>query len=151
MAANLGLPSGDKGSFQVGLNYDLIVLDDFRNGTTRLNEKLRKRTTHSVLLQTNFSLSNSISVEGFIPWIRQERLIKNSGDFVYTQGIGDAVLLLKLRITRASSFRNLTVGFGSKFPTGSYIQKNNKLEHYSSVFAKIARHLCKVIKPSDDK
>lgn len=123
MSSNLGLPAGSVGALQLGLNYDLNVLKTYKTGTMEL-DRLRKRTTHSVLFQAGYTFTNWFSVEGFLSWVRQERIILSSEDFQYTQGIGDAVILFKIRPTPINSPTTIQLGIGPKIPLGSSDERN---------------------------
>lgn len=117
LSGNIGMPINDESKWQVSLNYDLNVLKTIKDGTTKLDDNTRRRTTHSVLGQVGYTISEKFSVESFFSFIRQERKITPIGqpeNFVSTDGIGDAVVLLKYRF-----IKNFQIGVGLKMPLGS--------------------------------
>ena len=128
LSNNLGLENQGKGFFQIGINYDFNNLNTLNFGTTSLNDNSRKRITHSVLLNTGYSITNRLSVEALLTWVNQRRVIHQFGniDLQQTQGIGDAVVLAKYefpKILGASS--NASLGIGAKIPIGSFDETNN--------------------------
>ena len=117
MSGNIGMPASNKGTLQFNINYDLNNLQTFKDGRNTVNDRTRERQTHSVLFEFGYSITERLSVDGFFSFVRQERDIEtrpNERDFTYTQGIGDAVFLLKYRILKP-----LTIGYGVKAPLGS--------------------------------
>ena len=117
MSGNLGMPLSEVGTIQLNLSYDLNNLRTLKQGTTKLESDYRQRQTHAVLLEFGYSLSERFSVDGFFSFVRQERLIQNPGtpeNFTFSQGIGDAVVLLKYRL-----LERLVIGYGIKAPFGS--------------------------------
>ena len=117
MSGNIGLPSSEKGTWQFTANYDLNVLETLKTGTTTLDDRSRRRETHAALIEAGYTFSDKWSVDLFLSFVRQERTINQRGfseDFVYTQGIGDGVLLVKYSVTP-----NLTAGIGLKMPIGA--------------------------------
>ena len=111
MSANVGLPVSDAGNWILSLNYDLNVLSTLKSGTRTLDDDRQKRATHSLLVQAGYIINNRLSIEIFASVVRQERNIRRLNqagyDFVATNGLGDAITLLKYRV-----IRNLQVGFG---------------------------------------
>ena len=97
LSNNLGLENQGKGFFQIGINYDFNNLNTLNSGTQKLNDNSRKRTTHSVLLNTGYSFSSRFSIEALMTWVNQRRIIDQFGniDLQETNGIGDAVFLAK--------------------------------------------------------
>ena len=117
MSGNIGLPTSNRGTFQFTLNYDWNVLETLKAGSETLDDRTRRRETHALLFEGGYSFTDRLSLDLFLSFVRQERTINQPGlpqDFVATQGLGDAVLLLKYAV-----LRNLTAGFGMKLPTGA--------------------------------
>ena len=116
MSNNVGLPSADKGVLQVNLTYDWNNLQNLKSESSSLNDNSRQRETHSFLLELGYSITDRLSIDLFIPIIRQERTITSTFgnvDFDKTQGLGDIVILPKY------SFNDkITIGAGIKIPTG---------------------------------
>ena len=117
MSGNLGMPLTDVGTFQLNLSYDLNNLKTLKQGSKKLDDDYRQRLTHSVLLEFGYSINERISVDGFFSFVRQERRIQNPGsraNFTKSEGIGDAVLLIKYKI-----LEGFALGYGVKAPFGS--------------------------------
>ncbi|MEM9324523.1 MAG: hypothetical protein AAGA85_02660 [Bacteroidota bacterium] len=117
MSGNIGLPAANKGTWQFSLNYDLNFLETLKAGSEVLDDRSRRRETHSLLLESGYSITDRLSVDLFLSFVRQERTINPIGlpqDFVATQGLGDAVVLIKYAI-----WPKITAGFGMKLPTGA--------------------------------
>ena len=129
LSNNLGLATLEKGSFQIGLHYDYNNLNTLNSGTQKLNDDSRLRITHSVLLNTGYSLTNNLSIEGLFTWVNQRRKITQFGNenLDQTSGIGDAVLLLKYNFKNILG-KNSTInlGAGAKLPIGSSTETNNQ-------------------------
>lgn len=125
---NLGLPASDAGTFQFALTYDLNVLKTLKTGRKTLEDDARNRKTHSGILEVGYSFTNKFSMDGFFSFVRQERTINQFGNtnFSATNGVGDAVLLLKYKIW-ASSGNNTVfqIGVGPKIPIGVTDKRNN--------------------------
>ena len=125
MANSLGLPIGESGSWQFSANYDLNLLRTLKDGTRTLNDDSRLRTTQSFLVSIGYNFNERFAVEGFMSYVRQERTITQTiaqqevEDFTYTQGLGDAAILVKYRLTPAQSKSVWQIGAGVKFPTGA--------------------------------
>ncbi|MEQ9289944.1 MAG: hypothetical protein RIG77_23650 [Cyclobacteriaceae bacterium] len=116
LSGNIGMPISEEGNWQFSLNYDLNVLNTLKDGTNTLSDNTRKRTTHSIMTQAGYTLNDRFSVETFFSFVRQERKITPIGQpatFTATDGIGDAVLLLKYQF-----LKNFQVGAGFKAPLG---------------------------------
>jgi len=97
------------------------------NGTQKL-DRSRKRATHSVILQTAYTFNQRFAVESFFSWVRQERTTFSSfgDDFTYTQGIGDAILLFKYRLSPIDARYLVQFGVGPKIPLGSSSETNSR-------------------------
>ncbi|TWO32191.1 transporter [Seonamhaeicola sediminis] len=124
LSNNIGLPLSEKGTFQFGLNYDFNNLNTLNAGSERLNDDTRLRTTHSVLLNSSFAVTNTLSVEGLFTWVNQRRIITSpfdgSRNLEASSGIGDAILLVKYNFPNLiSKDSDLTLGLGTKIPLGS--------------------------------
>lgn len=121
ISGNLGLPPGSMGTWQFSINYDLNVLRTLKEGTKVLDDQSRERITHSILFQAGYNISERLSADLFLSYVRQERTINQFGntDFVSTQGIGDAAFLVKYSFMdpETSSFL-MTLAAGPKMPTG---------------------------------
>jgi len=121
ISGNLGLPHGSNGTWQLSINYDINVLKTLKEGDKVLDDDSRERVTQSILFQAGYSLTSRLSADLFFSYVKQERTIRqfNNVDYASTNGIGDAVVLLKYSITDpVASKIVLTVAAGPKIPTG---------------------------------
>lgn len=128
ISSNLGLPVADAGILQVSLRYDLNDLNTLKSGTQTLEDDSRSRKTHSVLWQIGYSITARLSTDILFSWVKQERLIRQFGqtDFTQTNGLGDAVLLLKYRVWQAKrSASSFSTGLGIKAPVGAADLRND--------------------------
>ncbi len=117
MSGNIGLPATEKGTFQVTVNYDWNNLETLMAGSEKLNDKSRRRETHAILIEGGYAISERWSLDVFFSLVRQERTINQRGlseDFIHTQGVGDAVGLLKYKV-----IQGLNLGLGVKAPLGA--------------------------------
>jgi len=127
----LELPAGVAGSFQTALTYQFNTLDDVINESTPLEESLRRRFTHSLVLESNYGLSDSWAVSGLLSFIRQGRhnnTLTSGKEVLKVTGLGDAVVLVKYSPLKATLFsqRNLSVGAGPKIPLGDFRRRNKE-------------------------
>lgn len=122
LSGNIGMPASTKGTWQFALNYDYNFLNTFQSGTKKFDDKSQSRTTHSILYQVGFAPTERLSFDAFFSFVRQERSVTRNGteDFIGINGIGDAVFLVKYRITSLDSKRSLHLGIGPKIPLGAY-------------------------------
>ncbi len=120
LSGNIGLPAGEVGSWQVSLTYDLNTLRTLKSGSEKLDDRQRERKTHSVLFETGYTFSSKWSTDLFLSYIRQERLITVLGtQSTITNGLGDAVVLIKYRVTSEENVATWIIGAGPKIPLGS--------------------------------
>ncbi|WP_345005063.1 hypothetical protein [Snuella lapsa] len=71
LSNNIGLPILEKGSLQIGIHYDYNNLNTLNNGNEKLDDNARLRVTHSILINTNYALTNNFSIEGLFSWVNQ--------------------------------------------------------------------------------
>lgn len=129
LSSNLGLPSAEAGNLQLALTYDLNTLRTLKEGVSTIDDQSRNRKTHAVLWQMGYSFGRRFSVDALFSFVRQERTISNdlSQNFVMTEGLGDAVLLLKYRIWESQDLGSQwTLGVGSKFASGPADRTNDQ-------------------------
>lgn len=129
LSNNLGLPTLEKGSFQFGLHYDYNNLNTLNAGSDRLDDNSRLRITHSILLNSGYSITDNLSIEGLFTWVNQRRKITQFGNENLDQssGIGDAVLLLKYHFNNVFGENSaINIGIGTKFPIGSSTETNRQ-------------------------
>jgi hypothetical protein len=117
---NLGLPVSDSKTIQLALSYDLNILNTLKDGSAKLNDNARRRLTQSVLFQSGYVINKKWSMEMFISWIQQKRIINQFGNTNNTiaQGLGDWVILAKYNLLPKKGI-NWLIGAGPKIPTGS--------------------------------
>ena len=121
VAGNLGLGSGEKGSIQFQLTYDFNTLQTLMEGRRILVDDSRTRNTHSLLFESNFAFHQRWAASILLSGVRQERIIQTSNgekNLTASQGIGDAIFLLKYNVLSSSPFTQLSLGAGPKFPLG---------------------------------
>ncbi|MEO1054297.1 MAG: hypothetical protein AAFX87_26910, partial [Bacteroidota bacterium] len=92
-----------------------------KSGAERLDDGIRERQTHSVLLETGYTFNDRFSTDLFLSFVRQERRIFSpfGNNTTITNGIGDAVVLFKYRVTNINSRNTLLIGAGPKIPLGT--------------------------------
>lgn len=116
LSGTLGLPTGAKGSWQFNISYDLNLLRTLKIGTETLDDDSRLRTTHSGLVQVGYNFTDRLAADVLVSYVRQERTITQidrPSNFLATNGLGDAVLLLKYKVVEG-----IQLGVGTKAPTG---------------------------------
>ncbi len=120
VSSNLGLPASQSKTLQLNLSYDFNALNTLKTGTKVERSDERKRLTQSILLEAGYSFSSRFSVDAFLSFVRQERLILISDDLTATQGLGDAFLLFKYNVfQKEDGSTSLTLGLGPKVPLGA--------------------------------
>lgn len=127
LSNNIGLPSLQKGSWQIGMAYDYNNLNTLNIGKTNINDDSRLRITHSALLNFGYSITDKLAVEMLLSWVNQRRRISQFGSPTLdeTSGIGDAIVLMRYQLINNQT-DNFTVGIGGKLPLGSSTQRNSQ-------------------------
>lgn len=126
---NIGLSILDKGTSQIGINYDYNYLNTLNSGTEKLDDNSRLRVTHSVLLNLGYAFTNKLSFEGLFTWVNQRRRITQFGNenLDLTSGVGDAILLVKYSFANAIGKNSaVNIGLGTKIPIGSTTKTNEQ-------------------------
>ena len=127
LSNSIGLETTEKGTLQIGLNYDYNNLNTLNFESEKLNDNARLRITHSALVNIGYAVTNNFSVETLFTWVNQRRKISQFGnvDLDQTSGIGDAVVLLKYNFKNSLGKNSeLGIGLGSKIPLGSSTEKD---------------------------
>ena len=124
LLGSLELPATPHNTWQFVLSYDFNVLKDVVAGTQRLAEGSRRRTTHSLLWETSYGITSTLSITLLATAVQQERVItaaSTAASALRTRGVGDAVLLLKYALVPLTlpAQREITVGAGGKIPLGA--------------------------------
>ena len=100
MSNNLGFTVTDPGNWQFMIGYDLNVMNTLKSGAETLHENTRKRTTHSFMAQAGYTIVDWLSVDMFLPYVFQERILTpkdQAANVSSTSGVGDFVLMPKIR------------------------------------------------------
>lgn len=122
ISSNLGLSSRGSGALQFQVTYDYNALRDWFDNTDRRKRPNTDpiRTTHSLLLEINYDISNAFAVSTLFSLVRQERETPLSNSFTRNDGIGDAIVLLKYNFfhKNAESPLKINFGLGPKAPLG---------------------------------
>ena len=129
LSNNLGLEFSEVKTALIGISYDFNNLNTLKNDSETLDDDSRLRTTHSVLINTGYSFSEKLSVEGLFTWVNQRRIISQFGseNLDQTYGLGDAVVLARYKIiNNIKKNWSVNLGFGVKIPVGSSIETNDQ-------------------------
>jgi len=129
LSNSIGITSAAKGVFQLGIQYDYNNLNTLNFESRKLNDNSRLRITHSILINTDYAISDKFSVEGLFTWVNQRRLITQFGNenLDVTSGIGDAVILFKYNLKDIlAKNSSLNLGIGAKVPLGSSTKKSSQ-------------------------
>ncbi len=119
----------EKGTVQLGLNYDYNNLNTLNNGTDELNDDSRLRITHSVLFNIGYSITNNLSVEGLFTWVNQRRKISQfeNENLDQSSGLGDGIMLFRYNFSNfISANSEMNIGIGTKIPLGSSTESNDQ-------------------------
>ena len=116
LSSSVGLPIEEMGTLQLNFQYNWNHLARLKSGDKLLNDQLRQRDTHALLFASGYRFSQRFSLDFFGSIVRQERqILTHTGNrtFVFTQGLGDVVLLPKYHFNKT-----LVLGLGIKLPSG---------------------------------
>ena len=132
LLGSLELPAMPAGQWQLALTYEQNALRDVVASSTVLDDHFRRRTVHTLMLETSYGLTGRWSVSALLSMIRQNRSIQSPldpsvVDRLDTRGFGDAVVLIKYNVLplNMSTQRELAVGAGPKVPLGIYDLRSN--------------------------
>ena len=126
MSSHLGFENEEGGIFQFAINADFNILKSLYSESELLDDSDRRRTTQSFIFRSAYSIKNDLTLEAFIPFVRQTRRIYGvSGvNDESTLGIGDPILLLNYEVVKSPV--SLSFGSGIQFPLGSYTKRNSR-------------------------
>ena len=127
ISSNLGFASSDKNTLQYSISYDLNTLSQLFTEGERIDDDLRKRTTHSYLFRAHYSFSDRFSVEGLFSLVNQRRKIYDNQGDAFTEssfGLGDPVLLLLYNVLNGNL--TWTIGAGPQIPMGATDRRNSR-------------------------
>lgn len=130
LLGSLEMSSGTAGVLQFGLTYDYNSLQSVYEGSKWLDDQTRERLTQSALFEITYGVTNKLSVTGLLSFVNQSRTItplNQQQNEISTNGLGDAVLLLKYKLIEVNiiSQTELAIGLGGKFPTGKADIRDN--------------------------
>jgi hypothetical protein len=129
LTGTLGLGVAETGGMQLQLTYDHNMMRDLVSTSNLLDENNRERRTHAVLIEGNYGLSSRISIGAMLSFVRQERFVTGQDGLrrpEFTQGVGDAVLMLKYAVFSPLESRgwSLVAGAGPKIPLAATSKVN---------------------------
>lgn len=115
---------------QITLTYDFNSLKSILAGSRRLNDQIRKRSTHSGLLELTYGMTDNLSVTGLFTYVNQRRAISSSlgtRDIISSLGAGDALILVKYELISQNLINQTQLAFGAgpKIPLGKSDLTNN--------------------------
>ncbi len=129
LSNSIGLPVSGKGAFLLGLSYDYNYLNTLKSGNDVLDDRVRERTTQSLLLNLGYTITRDLSVEALFTYVKQERIISIFGNVNKdgSNGIGDGVILFKYNFNELFKKNNLLrIGLGTKIPIGATDKKSDQ-------------------------
>ncbi len=123
MGSNIDLPASEAGVWQWMISYDLNVLRTLKDADKILDDDTRERLTQAWLFQVGYAFNSRWAVDAFIPYVRQQRTIRQIGlseTFTSTRGVGDPTVLVKFKAATLNKGKGeWWVAVGPKFPLGA--------------------------------
>lgn len=71
LSTNLGLPPGDKGTWQFNLYFDQNVLRTLKEGSNELRDNYRERITRSILTEVSYGFTERIVADVLMSYVNQ--------------------------------------------------------------------------------
>lgn len=134
LLGSMELGTTKAGFWQLALSYRFNTLDDLYLGTQPISENFRQRRTRSVAAEINYGLGRGLTANTLVTFVQQERTIQPafSGgveDIVRIRGLSDIILMLKYSLLTPNivSQRELSLGAGAKFATGTHNERRNNI------------------------
>ncbi len=124
ITGSIRISSIDSKQWNINVIADYNYISDLFIENEKIDEDLITRATNTILLQTNYGISDKLSVSVIIPYIDKWEKTSNS-DKSGRSAIGDLSLLLQYSILNNTSF-SVIIGSGIKFPTGATQLKNEE-------------------------
>lgn len=130
LLGSLEMSSGSVNLLQFGFTFDVNSLQSVYDGSEWLDDQTRERLTRSALFEVTYGINNRWAITGLFSFVNQNRNINsfnNNTDEVSTNGLGDALFLLKYKLVQPNIVNQteLAIGAGLKVPTGKADIKNN--------------------------
>lgn len=123
ISSNIGVAPASKNTWQNIIIADVNYLNKLLRGSDQIGNDSRERTTASILLLFNYTLSDRISFDLTLPWVsqlRRNRAINGTAITESTSGVGDISLLIKYQLSSPKkTSSNFLIGAGIKVPSGS--------------------------------
>jgi hypothetical protein len=134
LLGSMELGTTKAGFWQLALSYRFNTLDDLYLGTQAIDKNFRQRRTRSVATEINYGLGKGFTANALLTFVQQERTIQpiftgGSEDFVQLRGLSDIILLLKYSLLTPNiiSQREISLGVGTKFATGTHDKTRNNI------------------------
>jgi hypothetical protein len=130
MLGSLETSTASKNTFQLNLTYDFNSLQSVLEGSKRIDDKTRERSTHSALIELTYGLTDKFSFTGLFTYANQRRSISSlngNQNLISSFGFGDALLLVKYELISQNLITQTQLAFGAgpKIPLGKSDLKNN--------------------------
>lgn len=127
------ISSAAKKNLLVGLKYQYHAIDGLYNGSQKLDRESVQRNTKSSLLELHYGFTNRLTLSGtfsFISKTRTSGLQNNNPTTITTNGVGDALIMLKY-VVHQNTYNNqyqLAIGTGFKAPFGDFDLTTNGIQ-----------------------
>ena len=121
LSGNIGFEGSNRGTLQMELGYDLNYISILKEEAEVLEDESRLRTTQSILWKTGYSITDWMAIDGLFTYVVQRRrtTFEDQVNKVQTNGLGDAVVIVKFLLSRISNNgTELQLGAGPKIPIG---------------------------------
>lgn len=117
ITGSIRISSIDSKQWNINVIADYNYISDLFLEDEEIDEDLITRATNTVLLQTNYGISDKLSVSVVIPYINKWEKTSSS-EKSGRSAMGDLSLLLQYSVLNNNSF-SVIIGSGIKFPTGA--------------------------------
>lgn len=119
-----------KNNLQLSFSYDFNSLQSVFEGSKKLNDNLRERTTHSSLFEFSYGFTDKFTLTALFTFANQRRRVTSSlgsQNLISSFGFGDGVILLKYELISQTLLdqNQLAVGLGPKIPLGQSDKTDN--------------------------
>ncbi len=130
LLGSIEMSTTQKGVWQFGLTYEYNSLQDVYAGSQELNDNTRERISTAALFEISYGLSDKVTLTTLFSFVTQSRKINpltGTRNELNTNGIGDALFLLKYNLITLDLISNteLSIGIGVKSPLGRSNIKSN--------------------------